>query len=89
MWVNTMTEGLTEAQRCRLETLWDVSQTDPDYKKMLDQMRELERVYEQVIEKMVDTDRDIVCDYISLCEGMSWRILEIASEKMIFRFERE
>lgn len=84
-----MTQELTAAQRQRLQTLWDISQTDSNYKAMLSEMRELEKRYEQVIEKMVDEDRDVVCDFVSLCEEMSWRILEIASQKMVFRFEKE
>lgn len=84
-----MREELTDAQRLRLSTLWDISQTDLEYKKMLEEMRQLEKLYETVIEKMDDTDRDTVCDYVSLCEEMSWRILEIASQKMVFRFEKE
>ena len=72
-----------------MQTLWDISQTDMEYKQMLLQMRELEKQYEQVIETLEDEARDIVCDYVSLCESMSWRILEIAGQKMVFRFERE
>lgn len=84
-----MVEELTNSQRQRLNTLWGISQTDSEYKDMLLQMRELERKYEDVIEKLDHMDRDIVCDFVSLCEAMSWRILEIASQKMIFRFEGE
>lgn len=84
-----MKEALTEAQRLRLATLWDISQTDLQYKSMLTEMREVENSYELAIEKLDDADRDTVCDYVSLCEAMSWRILEIASQKMVFRFERE
>ena len=84
-----MSEKLTPAQRQRMQTLWDISQTDMEYKQMLLQMRELEKQYEQVIETLEDEARDIVCDYVSLCESMSWRILEIAGQKMVFRFERE
>lgn len=84
-----MSEELTNSQQLRLHALWDISQTDLKYKEMLAQMRELERCYERVIEKLADADRDTVCDFVSLCEAMSWRILEIAAQKMIFRFERE
>ena len=84
-----MSEKLTAAQRQRMQTLWDISQTDMEYKQMLLQMRELEKQYDQVIETLEDEARDIVCDYVSLCESMSWRILEIAGQKMVFRFERK
>lgn len=52
-------------------------------------MRELEKRYEEVYAKLSCEDRDTLSDYVSLCEGMSWRILEIGSQKMVFRFERE
>ena len=84
-----MQKELTVAERQRLQTLWDISQTESAYKDMLNEMRQLEKRYEEVIEKMEDADRDIVCDFVSLCEAMSWRILEIASQRMVFRFERE
>lgn len=84
-----MPNELTPAQRQRMQTLWNISQTDMEYKQMLLQMRELEKQYDQVIETLEDEARDIVCDYVSLCESMNWRILEIAGQKMVFRFERE
>ena len=84
-----MQKELTVAERQRLQTLWDISQTEPAYKDMLNEMRQLEKRYEEVIEKMEDADREIVCDFVSLCEAMSWRILEIASQRMVFRFERD
>lgn len=84
-----MLKDLTQAQRQRLQTLWDASQADVQYKEMLSELRELERKYEQVIQKLEDAERDVVCDFVNLCESMSWRILEIASQKMMFRFERE
>ena len=84
-----MRADLTNAQRQRLQTLWDIAQNDLAYKEMLRQMRDLEKHYEDTIEKMSGDDRDTVCDFVSLCEEMSWRILEIAAVKMIFRFETE
>ena len=84
-----MLEELSQAQRERLYTLWDVAQADAQYKEMLLDMRELEKRYEEVYAKLSCEDRDTLSDYVSLCEGMSWRILEIASQKMVFRFERE
>ena len=84
-----MRADLTENQRQRLQTLWDIAQNDRAYKDMLYQMRDLERHYEDVIEKMEDGDRDTICDFVSLCEAMSWRVLEIAAQQMVFRFEKE
>ena len=84
-----MTETLTDAQRQRLYALWDQAQADKEYKAMLEELRNLESRYELVIEKLDDAQRDTVCDYVSLCEAMSWRVLELASQKMVFRFEKE
>ena len=84
-----MRENLTENQRLRMHTLWDIAQTDTEYKQMLAELREMEKKYELSIEKLPDEDRDALCDFVSQCEAMSWRVLEIAAEKMIFRFERE
>ena len=80
---------MTENQRQRLYALWDQAQTDLKYKDMLKEMRELEKRYELVIDTLLEGDRDTVCDFVSLCEAMSWRILEIAAQKMVFRFEKE
>ncbi len=84
-----MREHLSESQRLRLHTLWDIAQVDAEYKKMLQENRELEKRYEQAIKKLEDDDRDAVCDFVGLCEAMSWRVLEIAAQKMVFRFEKE
>ena len=54
-----MLNELTPAQRQRMQTLWDISQTDIEYKQMLLQMRELEKQYDQVIETLEDEARDI------------------------------
>ena len=80
---------MTENQRQRLYALWDQAQTDLKYKDMLKEMRELEKRYELVIDTLLEGDRATVCDFVSLCEAMSWRILEIAAQKMVFRFEKE
>lgn len=82
-------EKLTENEKLRLKTLWDISQADPEYKIMLEENRELERRYELVLRGLSPEDQDAVCDFVSQCEAMSWRILEIAAQKMIFRFEKE
>ena len=84
-----MANELTENQRQRLYALWDQAQTDLKYKDMLKEIRELEKRYELVIDTLPEGDRDTVCDFVSLCEAMRWRILEIAAQKMVFRFEKE
>lgn len=58
--------------------VWDIGQQDPKYAQMGEALRELEKQYELVLQSLPDTSRDIICDYVSLCEAMSWRMLEIA-----------
>ena len=58
--------------------LWDYIQTDSEYHSMLMALRELESKYDAIISKLECHEQDIICDYVSLCEGMSWRALEIA-----------
>lgn len=84
-----MKEKLSPAQYQRLQTLWDVAQTDKQYRGMLSQIREQEKMYEKALNKLSREDSDAVRDFVSLCEGMNWRILEIAAQRMVFRFEKE
>lgn len=84
-----MLEELSQAQRERLYTLWDMARTNTQYKEMLVKIRKLEKRCEEVLEKLSTEDRDAVCDFVSLCEEMNGRVLELASQKMVFRFETE
>ena len=78
---------LSEAERLRFSTLWDRVQNDPLYQAMLIEIRTLEPKYETILSKMSAEEQDIVCDYVSLCEGMSWRALEYACQTMVFTHE--
>ena len=60
--------------------IWEAGQSDPQYQTMLGQIRVLEKKYDAVLQILPPEQRDIVCDYVMLCEDMSWRMLEFACE---------
>ena len=66
----------------RVWQIWEAGQTDPQYRAMLEENRNLERKYEAVLRTLPVEQQDILCDFISLCEAMSWRMLEFACEQM-------
>ena len=64
--------------------VWDMAQTDPAYRRMLLRLRKLDREFDRVMQTLPYADRDIVSDFVSLCEEMSSRMLEFACENMDF-----
>ena len=50
---------------------------------MLVKIRTLEKKYNAVLQTLPADKQDIICDYLSLCEEMSWRMLEFACETLI------
>ncbi len=64
--------------------LWDRAQRDPEYAAMFAEMDRLERRYEAVLEQLPNFSEDTIRDYVSQCEGMSRRMLELACEELLF-----
>lgn len=64
----------------RVWKIWEAGQSDPQYRAMLMEIRILEKKYDAVLQALTEKQQDIICDYVSLCEEMSWRMLEIACE---------
>ena len=62
--------------------IWEMGQRDPEYASMLEEIRILENRYESVLRTLSMEQQDIVCDFVSQCEGMSWRMLEFACEQL-------
>ena len=60
--------------------VWEAGQRDPEYARMLEEIRILENKYEAVLRTLSTEQQGIICDFISQCENMSWRLLEIACE---------
>lgn len=76
----------TEVQ-ARMNVVEMLAKGDDVYYGMLKECRELEKKYDAVLRTLPEEQRDIVCDFVSQCEGMSWRMLEIACTHM--RFPKE
>ena len=53
---------------------------DPQYQQMLMELRVAEKKYNELLSAMPMEEQDIIFDFVSLCEGMSWRMLELACE---------
>ena len=51
---------------------------DPQYQQMLMELRVAEKKYNELLSTMPMEEQDIIFDFVSLCEGMSWRMLELA-----------
>ena len=57
---------------------WESGQSDPQYAKMLEELFVLEKKYNAVLQTLSAQQQDVICDFVSKCEEMSWRMLEIA-----------
>ena len=75
---------IDEAATKRAWKVWDIGQTEPEYAKMLREMAVLEDQYESAVTQLPEDQEEIVRDFVSQCEGMSWRMLEIACALMRF-----
>ena len=71
---------MEQNRHSRVWEIWEAGQSDPQYGEMLAQIRILEKKYDAVLQTLSSEQRNIVCDYVMLCEDMSWRMLEIACE---------
>lgn len=60
---------------------WEKGQSDPEYIRMLAELKGIEARYDQVLGGLPSEQQDAICDFVSQCEAMSWRLLEIACEK--------
>ena len=69
----------------KMAALQMLANGDEEYYRMLQQMRELEKGYDAVVQTLKPDQQDAVCEFVSLCESMSRRILEIACGYMDFK----
>lgn len=67
-----------EEARQKAWQIWKIGQREEEYRTMLQKMRKLEKRYNAVLQQLPSEQQDIICDFVSGCEGMSWRMLEIA-----------
>ena len=75
---------IDEAATKRAWQVWNLGQAEPVYAKMLQEMAVLEDRYENAVTQLPKDQEEIVRDFVSQCEGMSWRMLEIACALMRF-----
>ena len=64
--------------------LWNRVQTDPEYACMLEELNELEPLYESVLGALTREQRDLIDRIVTLRENMGRRMLEYACEEFLF-----
>ena len=62
---------LSQEQQERFWCIWQICQSDTGYHKMLQALKPLERKYEAVLQTLSNEQQDMICDFVSHCEGMS------------------
>lgn len=88
-WICYYITTLTEKVWCVVEQIkelvwkiWEAGQHDPEYAMMLAELGPLEKKYDAVLQTLSMEQQDVVCDFVSQCEAMSWRMLEFACEQL-------
>lgn len=75
---------MEEAGRERFNLVWKIAEGDREYCRMLERNAELEKGYFEVLETLPIEQQDAIQDFLMSCEGLSWRMLEVACEIMRF-----
>lgn len=75
---------MDENVRLRLEILELLAKGDEQYSQMHQEMYALEKKYDTVLTDISTEQMDIICDFVSQCETMSQRMLELACTYMRF-----
>lgn len=75
---------MNEQARERFNTVWMLSEGDEEYYQRKKENAELEKRYFDVIERLPIEQQEIIQDFLMSCEGMSWRMLEVACTLMRF-----
>jgi len=69
---------LNQTIRSKMEEIEQIAAEDPQYRQMLLDMRAIEKRYNAVLATLARDDQNAICDFVSQCEEMSWRMLELA-----------
>ena len=77
-------ENLPEPECIRKDIMNLLAKADGKYMAMMQQCMELETKYEQVINTITTEQMDTICDFLTHCEAMSDRLLELACTYMRF-----
>ena len=72
---------IDEQLKQRVWDIWEAGQHDPQYALMLEELCVLEKKYDAVLQTLPAHQQDVICDFVSQCEAMSWRMLEFACEQ--------
>ena len=64
----------------KLDILENKAKNDVQYQKMMKEYMVLEKQYDLLCKSLTDEQRDIAWQYVTVCEDMSRRMLEIACE---------
>ncbi|MEE0109631.1 MAG: hypothetical protein UEP57_01905 [Oscillospiraceae bacterium] len=75
---------MDEQVQRRMKLIELLAKGDEEYSRMLRENRELERKHDEVLQTLPTEQRDAVCDFVTQCEEMSWRMLELACTYMRF-----
>lgn len=73
---------MNPTEQRRLERLESIARRDLEYIRMMQDLRPMERAYQDLLVRMTDADRDIICEFVSQCEEISYRMLELACRYM-------
>lgn len=68
----------------RMRIIQLLAEEDSRYRSMLRENAELERKYTAAISELPPEQMDIICDFLTHCEAMSDRMLELACTYMRF-----
>ena len=61
-----------------------LAEENSQYRIMLRENAELERKFNDVLSELITDQMDIICDFLTHCEAMSDRLLELACTYMRF-----
>ena len=75
---------MDQKTRTNMDKLEELAKEDAQYCQMLLDMRLIEKRYNSVLSKLSSEDQNSVCDFVSMCEEMSFRMLELACIYMEF-----
>lgn len=70
--------------KARFDAIWSITQTDRQYYDMLMELRRMDKQYERVVRGLPEAEQMVIRDFVSQCEAMSWRMLEVACSLMVF-----
>ena len=64
--------------RQMMEKVEKLAESDRAYRQMMLDMRLLEKRYNSVLSNLSSEEQNAICDFVSQCEEMSFRMLELA-----------